>query len=356
MTATVVSAKEARALILSGRAPADLQVEGHLDLAGSTELATLPAGLMVDTLRLAGCTALREIPGDLRVRRLDVTGCSRLEYWPEGLTCMELTARGSGIRALPARIEVAFRLDLRDCHQLEWLPPDLKTGSLVLRNCSALRRLPEGLDVQFLDISDCRLLEGWPQTGSVRYGRLTMRNCVQFTRLPEWLGAIAHLDLAGCAGITGLPADLQLSGWLDLADTGITALPPHLEHLPLRWRGVQIDARIAFQPETITGEEVLGQRNIELRRVLMERMGYDAFLAGVDAEVVHEDRDPGGVRRLLRVPLPDDEPLLALAVQDPSTARRYIIRVPPSMRTCHQAAAWIAGFDNPEDYRPLVET
>jgi len=356
MTATVVSADEARALILSGRAPANLRVEGRLDLADSTELAALPAGLIIDTLRLAGCTGLREIPGDLRVRRLDVSGCSRLEYWPEGLTCMELTARGSGIRALPARIEVTFRLDLRDCHMLEWLPPDLKTGSLVLRNCTALRRLPEGLDVHFLDISDCRLLEGWPETGSVRFGRLAMRNCTQFTRLPAWLGTIAQLDLAGCTGVADLPADLQLNGWLDLADTGITALPPHLAHLPLRWRGVQIDARIAFHPETITGEEVLGQRNIELRRVLMERMGYDAFLTGVDAEVVHEDRDAGGVRRLLRVPLPNDEPLIVLAVQDPSTARRYIIRVPPSMRTCHQAAAWIAGFDNPEEYRPLVET
>lgn len=356
MTATVVSADEARALILSGRAPADLPVEGSLDLSNAAELAGLPPGLSADTLRLAGCTALREIPGDLRVRRLDVTGCVRLEYWPEGLSCMELTARGSGIRALPARIEVAFRLDLRDCHQLEWLPPDLRTGSLVLRNCGALRRLPEGLDVHFLDISDCRLLEGWPQTGSVRFGRLTMRNCLQLTRLPDWLNAIAQLDLAGCTGITGLPDDLQLNGWLDLADTGITALPPHLARLPLRWRGVQIDARIAFHPETITGKEVLDERNVELRRVLMERMGYDAFLAGVDAEVVHEDRDPGGVRRLLRVPLPDDEPLLVLAVQDPSTARRYIIRVPPSMRTCRQAAAWIAGFDNPEEYRPLMET
>jgi hypothetical protein len=30
--------------------------------------------------------------------------------------------------------------------------------------------------------------------------------------------------------------------------------------------------------------------------------------------------------------------------------------VPPAMRTCHQAAAWIAGFDNPNDYRPILET
>jgi hypothetical protein len=62
------------------------------------------------------------------------------------------------------------------------------------------------------------------------------------------------------------------------------------------------------------------------------------------------------VRQLLRVLLPNDEPLICLSVIDPSTGRQYILRVPPNMETCHQAAAWIAGFDNPDDYHPLVET
>jgi hypothetical protein len=34
----------------------------------------------------------------------------------------------------------------------------------------------------------------------------------------------------------------------------------------------------------------------------------------------------------------------------------YALRVPPTMRSCRQAAAWMAGFDDPDDYRPLVET
>jgi hypothetical protein len=40
----------------------------------------------------------------------------------------------------------------------------------------------------------------------------------------------------------------------------------------------------------------------------------------------------------------------------PSTGRRYALRVPPTMRSCRQAAAWTAGFDNPDLYRPLIET
>jgi hypothetical protein len=119
---------------------------------------------------------------------------------------------------------------------------------------------------------------------------------------------------------------------------------------------VPIDERIAFRPETITGTEVLEEQNAERRRVLLERMGYEAFLQQVQAQEVHRDSDPGGERRLLRVPLGSDEPLVCLAVFCPSTGRQYLLRVPPGMRTCHQAAAWIAGFDNPKAYRPIAES
>jgi hypothetical protein len=33
-----------------------------------------------------------------------------------------------------------------------------------------------------------------------------------------------------------------------------------------------------------------------------------------------------------------------------------VIRVPPTLGTCRAAVAWIAGFDDEDDYKPLVET
>jgi hypothetical protein len=61
-------------------------------------------------------------------------------------------------------------------------------------------------------------------------------------------------------------------------------------------------------------------------------------------------------RKLLRVPMKGDEDLVCVLVICPSTSRQYILRVPPTMRTCRQAIAWTAGFDNADDYHPLVET
>jgi hypothetical protein len=124
----------------------------------------------------------------------------------------------------------------------------------------------------------------------------------------------------------------------------------------LRWRGVPVDERIAFHPEQLTAKEALAEKNAEIRRVMIERIGYFRFAQEAKAKVLDEDRDPGGVRQLLFIDLREDEPLVGLSCYCPSTARQYLIRVPPTMKTCHQAAAWMAGFDDPSLYRPQIET
>ena len=40
----------------------------------------------------------------------------------------------------------------------------------------------------------------------------------------------------------------------------------------------------------------------------------------------------------------------------PSSGREYLLRVPPTTSKCHAAAAWLAGFDNPDNYKPVKET
>jgi hypothetical protein len=122
------------------------------------------------------------------------------------------------------------------------------------------------------------------------------------------------------------------------------------------WRGVEVNSRVAFHPEQITVPDVFAQRNSEVRRVTLERMGWERFLSEAKPKLRDDDHDPGGERRLFHVSLPDREDLLILNMSCPSTGRNYFIRVPPRVKTCHEAAAWIAGFDDPKEYEPLVET
>ena len=287
--------------------------------------------------------------------RLDLKEFSR-DTLPSGLHCYDLDASDSRLESLPDDIRVESRLVLDNCTALKALPRGLSAGSISLRNCSSLRGLPEGLNTWFLDMTACTQFETWPSKGTIHHGSLILRGCVNIRSLPNWIGRLAHLDLAGCTQLSEIPDGISVSAWVDIGGTQITRLPPSLQGASLRWRGVRIDERIAFHPEQLNASEALAEKNAERRRVMIERMGYVRFAKEAEAEVLDEDKDAGGARQLLFIDLRQDEPLVGLWCRCPSTGRQYFLRVPPKMKRCHDAAAWIAGFDDPKLYRPQIET
>ncbi len=333
------SAQDAKKLIEAQIAPDQMRVIGALDLSNNDNILKLPKTLH--------CTSL------------NISNCSNLLELPEMLECNDLIARDLHIANMSGQIKIKYRADFSGCTNLKSLPENFKAGSLLLNDCTAMTALPEGIDVYFLDISGCSKLTRFPTRGSIEVGHLIAKGCNRLLELPAWLSNIAQLDISGCERITRLPANLRISSWLDLADSGLVNAGSQIlpdPRIPLRWRGVQVESRIVFAPEAITAQEVLATPNTELRRVMLERMSHEKFLLEVNAEVLDQDRDTGGVRKLLQVNLEDDEALVAIWVICPSTDRNYVLRVPPSMKTCRQAAAWIAGFDNPDDYTPIRET
>ncbi|WP_424949853.1 DUF6745 domain-containing protein [Deinococcus sp.] len=329
----IVSAAEARALILAGTVDGPLHFRGKLDLSNEQRLIRLPDDLSGDVLDVSG------------------SGLTRL---PERLEVGELIGCGLKVRTVPASTRVQFRLLLDECVCLTGLPENLSTGSLSLRGCLSLEALPEGLDVCFLNVDRCEALARWPAQGRVRFGHLSAQDCLSLRGLPEWLTQIAQLDLSGCRGVTALPPTLRINGWLDVAGSGLESLPDH-PGVALRWRGVRVDERLAFRPEELQCAEILSARNVELRRVMLERVGHERFLDEVGAQVLDRDRDAGGERLLVRVELPGDEDFVAVCFSCPSTARRYSLRVPPGIRSGQAASAWLAGFDDPSAYRPVTE-
>lgn len=325
---------------------------------GRMEYCTIPAGTTINgDLDLSGHRKLQSLPERLTVTgRLTLDDCRTLRALPHGLRCYELSARGTPLQTLPEDIQITNKLDLSNCEHLEALPAGLKVGTLILQGCTSLRTLPDALDCYFLDITRCTHITTFPQRGRERMGRLVARECTALRELPAWLRGVGQLDVSGCTALCALPGNLQITGWLDLADTAIASLPVSSQGVTLRWRSVRINEQIAFRPHEIEAGEVLKEENVERRRVLLERMGHERFIEQVQPQVLDSDTDPGGARRLLRIDMANDEPLLFLAVQCPSTDRQYTLRVPPTTLTCHQAAAWIAGFDNPDDYHPVAES
>jgi hypothetical protein len=361
-----LSPEEGRTRIL-GQMPLfddeDFQVAGDLDLSGDTSLTRLPDQFRgAWGLNLAGCTALTALPEGLQLHRLNISDCAALRTLPARLSAHSIQAQRSGLTRLPADLQVSYKLDLTDCTSLRALPDNLHTGSLIVRGCTQLEQLPDGLSFYFLDASNCSRLGAWGNTGHVEIGNVNLRGCSRLTYLPDWMEKIASLNIQDCTNLHTLPAHLVVTFTIELANSGLKGLPEGCLAAELRWRDVIVDQRIVFHPEQITAQEVMTEANIERRRVMLDRMGYESFFRQANARELHRDVDPGGVRRLLRVEFEEpnrwqqDEPVVCLSVICPSTARHYIIRVPPAMQTCHQAAAWIAGFDDPEQYQPIRET
>jgi hypothetical protein len=118
------------------------------------------------------------------------------------------------------------------------------------------------------------------------------------------------------------------------------------------WRGVRVSERVIMRPDELTGQQILDEPNIEVSRVMIERIGMAQFLSLLgDPSPVHRDH----TGKLYRIHLPNDEPVTLVRVTDPSTHREYFLRVPPTMQTAREAVAWTFDMD-PDAWAPLVET
>jgi hypothetical protein len=122
------------------------------------------------------------------------------------------------------------------------------------------------------------------------------------------------------------------------------------------WHGVRVPRELVERPDAITVAQIRATRNLEARRLLLERYGLDRYLRDADATMVHTDE----VGKLWRCELPGDEPLAIVEVvnatpEPDGTHAMYLLRVPPTMRTARQAVAWTFEMAA-EDYHPATQT
>lgn len=134
------------------------------------------------------------------------------------------------------------------------------------------------------------------------------------------------------------------------------------------WRGLRVPRRVVEEPESLTVSDVDSEWNVEVRRVMLERMGFDRYVREAGGRVIAEDdygrlwrcRLPPDERWLAFVGLEDSEPLVFVEVENATrapdgSARRYFLRVPPTVRTPHEAVAWTFGL-SASRYSPSAES
>jgi len=112
--------------------------------------------------------------------------------------------------------------------------------------------------------------------------------------------------------------------------------------------GVQpIPDWVILAPEAITADKIAVEKNMEIQRIMIERMGHDRYLIETGAAIMHTDTIPigGGVNgHINRALLKDKNGLQFLCGHDGSTERVYYMSVSPRAKTCGDAHESISGF------------
>jgi hypothetical protein len=105
--------------------------------------------------------------------------------------------------------------------------------------------------------------------------------------------------------------------------------------------GALVDEQVVLRPETQSVRQIRLERNAEVKRIRIERFGWDRYLAEVGAVVIDRRCNDIEATRETLFRTPDRERILVCAC--PSTARVYALAVPQDVRTCERAQNWLSG-------------
>lgn len=146
------------------------------------------------------------------------------------------------------------------------------------------------------------------------------------------------------------------------------------------FHGVKVPAYVIERPDQITVAKIEAETNLEVRRVMIQRYGYDRYIKDSGAKLVHELPDNYFVKglqgaKLWRKDREGDTPVVAIeclnSTPEPDgSIKRYMIRVQPdaydglASKDCHAAMASTYRnkaddslfFKKPQDYRPGFES
>jgi hypothetical protein len=197
--------------------------------------------------------------------------------------------------------------------------------------------------------------------------RLAFRTSIPRATLVSSLGEDAVLNRSGRVDskARALSSALSKSGvlavWFLDRDTVIAVPRPNLTladgrlHSPRRpaarwveeslwfWQGVWIPDHLATRRGELGLADVLGERNVERRRILIDVIGFENLVQAATGGVPSQQDDYGRLWRLGN--LLDDEEYVAVEVvnstPDPDgSSRRYFLRVPPATKTARAGVAW----------------
>jgi len=129
------------------------------------------------------------------------------------------------------------------------------------------------------------------------------------------------------------------------SDSGpaVTSLDVRLWYIRGVNLGQEHGEQIVLCPETQTIDQINDEINAEIKRIRIERYGWERYLADSDAIVIHERRNDVEctLESLMQTGSTATPGPRVLVCACPSTGRVYCLEVPMVIQTCEQAQRWL---------------
>jgi|GEM_PF-933658 len=255
------------------------------------------------------------------------------------------------------RLQNLKRLTLA-CPKITTLPPEigqlknlqvlefesLRDDDLMFefkRKGNLLAELPPEIgqlqNLQYLWLRDNRLAELPPEIGQLQnLQKLDLRDN-QLIALPPEIGQLQNLE----------EISLDNNPIQDLS-----ALANHPNPKLKVWAfGVELPRQYWTHLSQWKAEWLLTENNAEIRRILIQQIGYDRICEELQTIELDSWREYTLLKIDVRV---DDEPIHLLKMTCPSTNHIHVLRVPPDLTSAREAIRWVNWDVDPEAF--VVET
>jgi len=126
------------------------------------------------------------------------------------------------------------------------------------------------------------------------------------------------------------------------------------------WKGIVIPEDLWFSCITMTPQEILAIPNAELRRAIIEKVGFKHFEKKAKVlSVTNKGTTKERTLLKLEIPKPDEDAVFVRVLDGtikPNGERHtYYLRVPPNITDADEAVAWTWGMTK-DEYQPVEET
>ncbi len=183
-----------------------------------------------------------------------------------------------------------------------------------------------------------------------------------FPAIVDKLSRLEHLDLSNNQ-ISTIPkniSNLSRLKYLVLTNNPIIDLSPLQElsvQVQVRFFGILLSRRYWRKFSEWEPQWLLDEDNVEIRRTLIQQVGYDRICQELKAEEINIWRE----YTLLKIDIAERvydwerdeiaiEPLLLLKMTCPSTGHIHILRVPPAMTKAEDAIVWVNHGIHPDRF------